>query len=57
MCAGEERRLVKHLLQLALHHDHALALGRVPHVLQVVDALRPGSRSAEPVACAQTVLG
>ena len=33
--------LVGHLGQLRLQHHHRLALGRVPHALQVVDALAP----------------
>ena len=33
--------LLVHLLKSSLHHDVALTLGRVPHILQVVDACRP----------------
>ena len=33
--------LLKHLFKLALHHDHALPVGRLPHVGQVVNAVAP----------------
>ncbi len=36
--------LLKHLLQLGLHHDHALTIAGVPDVRQIVDALAPADR-------------
>mmetsp|Transcript_2955 Transcript_2955/g.8791 ORF Transcript_2955/g.8791 Transcript_2955/m.8791 type:complete len:467 (+) Transcript_2955:3703-5103(+) len=33
--------LLVYLLEVRLHHDYALAVGRVPNILQIVDALAP----------------
>ncbi len=36
-----EINLLKHLLKLALHHDHTLPIASLPNVHQVVDACAP----------------
>mmetsp|Transcript_8730 Transcript_8730/g.18587 ORF Transcript_8730/g.18587 Transcript_8730/m.18587 type:complete len:747 (-) Transcript_8730:2392-4632(-) len=36
-----EVHLLKHLLELALHHHHALAILCLPHAVEVVDAVAP----------------
>lgn len=38
---GGHTQLLVHLVQLGLHHHHALPVGGVPDVRQVVDALAP----------------
>jgi len=39
--SGRKYHLLEDFLQLCLQDDHALPIGRVPHVGQVVDALAP----------------
>ena len=38
---GEGWYLLEHLLKLSLEDDHALPVGRVPDVSEIVDALTP----------------